>query len=62
MEDVAGFRVGIEEPVRTGFAGVDVYACGPWCQGPALLQMLSILDGIDLCELGRPLSGRPIGW
>ena len=53
IEDMAGFRVGIEAPVHTRFAGVDVYACGPWCQGPALLQMLSILEGIDLSELGH---------
>ena len=53
MEDMAGFRVGIEAPAHTRFAGVDVYACGPWCQGPALLQMLAILDGIDLGELGH---------
>ena len=53
MEDMANFRVGIEAPVHIGFAGVDVYTCGPWCQGPALLQMLGILDGIDLHELGH---------
>ena len=53
MEDLAGFRVGIEDPVRCTYRGIDVYTCGPWCQGPALLQMLSILDGIDLSALGH---------
>ena len=27
--------------------------CGFWCQGPALLQALNILDGIDLAALGH---------
>ena len=53
MEDLAAFRVDIEKPVCTRFAGVEVYACGPWCQGPVLLQMLNILDGFDLQELGH---------
>ena len=47
-EDLAAFRVGIEEPVRGHFAGADVYACGPWCQGPALIELLNILGGCDL--------------
>ena len=33
MEDMAAFRVGIEPPVRTRFAGVDVYACAPGARG-----------------------------
>ncbi len=28
-------------------------ACGFWCQGPAFLQMLQILDGVDLAALGH---------
>jgi gamma-glutamyltranspeptidase/glutathione hydrolase len=52
-EDMASFRVAIESPVRTRFGALDVYACGPWCQGPALLEMLNILAGIDLKSLGH---------
>ncbi|MEI4927488.1 gamma-glutamyltransferase, partial [Klebsiella pneumoniae] len=47
MQDMAEFRVGIEPPVSHEFRGARIYSCGPWCQGPTLLQMLSILDGID---------------
>jgi gamma-glutamyltranspeptidase / glutathione hydrolase len=36
--DLAEFRAEIGPPVKCQFAGIDVYACGPWCQGPALLQ------------------------
>ena len=52
-EDLAGFRVGIEPPVTIQIRGIDLYGCGPWCQGPMLLQALSILDGIDLAALGH---------
>ena len=52
-EDMASFRVAVESPARTRFGALDVYACGPWCQGPALLEMLNILSGIDLKSLGH---------
>jgi gamma-glutamyltranspeptidase/glutathione hydrolase len=52
-EDLAGFRVAIEPPVRARFGALEMYACGPWCQGPALLEMLNILAGIDLAALGH---------
>jgi gamma-glutamyltranspeptidase/glutathione hydrolase len=52
-EDLASFRVAIEPPVRTRFGALDLYACGPWSQGPALLEMLNILAGIDLAALGH---------
>ena len=52
-EDMANFRVAIEPPVRTRFGALDVCACGAWCQGPALLEMLNILAGIDLAAMGH---------
>jgi gamma-glutamyltranspeptidase/glutathione hydrolase len=52
-EDLTGFRVAIEPPVRTRFGALEMYACGPWCQGPALLEVLNILAGIDLVALGH---------
>ncbi|WP_108663666.1 gamma-glutamyltransferase family protein [Acuticoccus kandeliae] len=53
MEDMAGFRVGHEPPVRSSFGDLDVVSCGPWCQGPVLGQMLNMLDGRDLAALGH---------
>jgi gamma-glutamyltranspeptidase / glutathione hydrolase len=53
MEDLAAFRVAVEPPVKTRFGSIDVYACGPWCQGPAMLEMLNILSGIDLRRMGH---------
>lgn len=53
LEDLAEFRVEFEEPVRTRFKNIDVYACGPWCQGPVLSQTLNTLEGFDLKGLGH---------
>ena len=52
-EDLADFSSAIEEPVRTTYRGIDVYTCGPWCQGPVLQQMLALLKGYDLPALGH---------
>jgi gamma-glutamyltranspeptidase/glutathione hydrolase len=52
-DDLAGHRSEIESPLRTVFDGIDVMSCGPWCQGPVLLQMLSLLQGDDLKGLGH---------
>ncbi len=52
-EDMAGFRVGVEPAERARFGSREVLTCGFWCQGPAFLQMLQILDGIGLAGLGH---------
>ncbi|MCY1195868.1 Acylase ACY 1 proenzyme [compost metagenome] len=51
--DLADYKPRIEEPQHTRFNGIDVYSCGFWCQGPALLQALNILEGTDLKSLGH---------
>ena len=57
MEDMAEYESGFEPPARQNYTGfgepIDVYTCGPWCQGPVLLQMLSILDRVDLKAMGH---------
>ena len=50
-EDMHGWRPPIERPSRAEYRGVTVYKCGPWSQGPALLQALRILEGYDLAAL-----------
>ncbi|HWK88369.1 MAG TPA: gamma-glutamyltransferase, partial [Longimicrobium sp.] len=52
MEDLASWRVRIEEPVFTDYKGVRVYKLTHWTQGPALLQALNILEGMDLRGMG----------
>ena len=52
LEDLASWRVRIEEPVVTSYRGIDVYKLQPWTQGPAMLQALNILETIDLKAMG----------
>ena len=52
-QDLAEFRIKIEEPVSYTYRGYDVYKCGPWSQGPVFLQQLAILEGYDLKSLGH---------
>lgn len=52
-EDLETYRSPIEAPVKIRFHGLEVLSCGPWCQGPTLLQMLKILEGADLPALGH---------
>ena len=52
LEDLASWRVKIEEPVVTSYRGIDVYKLQQWTQGPALLQALNILETFDLKAMG----------
>jgi gamma-glutamyltranspeptidase/glutathione hydrolase len=54
--DLGRFQVPVEEPASLEFAGATVFKCGPWSQGPALLQILSILKTCDLRSLGHNSS------
>jgi gamma-glutamyltranspeptidase/glutathione hydrolase len=51
-EDLAAWKVRLEEPVSTTYKGIDVYKLNVWTQGPAMLQALNILEGIDLKGMG----------
>ena len=52
-DDLADYRSAIEAPVRVAFEGIDIYTCGPWCQGPVLLQALSLLRAEELRAFGH---------
>jgi len=51
-EDLAKWKVKIEEPVRTTYRGIDVYKLDVWTQGPAMLQALNLLEPMDLKSMG----------
>ena len=53
MEDLAAFKVGVDTPPSIDYKGIQVYACGPWCQGPVNLHALKILEGFDLESMGH---------
>lgn len=52
MEDLAKWKVKIEEPLTVNYKGIDVYKLQEWTQGPALLQSLNILENFDLKAMG----------
>jgi gamma-glutamyltranspeptidase/glutathione hydrolase len=51
-EDLANWKVKIEEPVHTRYKGVDVYKLTTWVQSPVMLQALNILENFDLKAMG----------
>lgn len=50
--DLAQWKVKIEEPTMTTYRGIEVYKLHEWSQGPALLQALNILENFDLKAMG----------
>ncbi len=52
-EDLAEFSVEVAPALKTSFGEYEVAACGFWCQGPVLLQMLNLIEGYDWRALGH---------
>ena len=52
-EDLAEFEVKLEPAARTTYRGYEIFACGPWTQGPVMPQALNILEGYPLRSLGH---------
>lgn len=52
LEDLANWKVHVEEPVKTTYKGIDVYKLTTWVQGPVMLQALNILENADLAAMG----------
>jgi gamma-glutamyltranspeptidase/glutathione hydrolase len=51
-EDLARWKVYVEEPVSTNYKGIEVYKLTHWLQSPVLLQALNILEPIDVKSMG----------
>ena len=49
-EDMAAFKLEPEEALSTTYHGYTVYKPGFWSQGPAMLELLNIMDGFE----GKP--------
>lgn len=52
-EDLRDFRVKVEPPTSVSYRGYQFYGCGPWCQGPMLLEFLNLVEKADLEGLGH---------
>lgn len=51
-QDLANWKVKIEEPTMTTYHGIEVYKLQQWTQGPVMLQTLNILENFDLKSMG----------
>ena len=51
--DLSAHVTRIEDPVHINYRGFTVCKCGPWTQGPSLLQALRLLEGFDLKAMGH---------
>ncbi len=47
-DDMARWAASVEDPVSLEYHGHTVLKCGPWTQGPVLLQQLALLKGFDI--------------
>ncbi|HEX5474636.1 MAG TPA: gamma-glutamyltransferase [Vicinamibacterales bacterium] len=52
MDDLANWKVRIEEPLHTAYKGIDVYKLPIWQQGPVMLQALEMLANTDVESMG----------
>jgi gamma-glutamyltranspeptidase/glutathione hydrolase len=52
LEDLANWKLHIEEPVMTTYKGIEVYKLTSWVQGPVMLQALNILENVDVKSMG----------
>jgi gamma-glutamyltranspeptidase/glutathione hydrolase len=52
LEDLAKWRVYLEEPVHTNYKGIELYKLNTWVQGPVMLQALNILENLDVKAMG----------
>ncbi|MBL4758367.1 MAG: gamma-glutamyltransferase family protein [Rhizobiales bacterium] len=50
-QDLANWSAHFEEPLSYDYAGHRIVKCGPWSQGPAMLQALALLSGYDMAAL-----------
>ncbi|MEM9782721.1 MAG: gamma-glutamyltransferase, partial [Pseudomonadota bacterium] len=50
-DDMAGWCATYEDTIAVPFGDFWVHKAGPWSQGPAFLQCLRLLDGVDLADM-----------
>ncbi len=52
MEDMANWKVYIEEPEMVNYKGIEVYKLTSWVQSPVMLQALNMLEELDVKSMG----------
>ncbi|MGQ0763008.1 MAG: gamma-glutamyltransferase family protein [Acidobacteriota bacterium] len=51
--DLAGWRATVGAPTRGDYRGYEIYKTGFWAAGPMLIEVLNLLEGYDLKQLGH---------
>src|SRR5205085_4059039 len=51
LDDLANWKVKIEQPLSTTYKGIEIFKLREWQQGPVMLQALNILETLDLKAL-----------
>jgi gamma-glutamyltranspeptidase/glutathione hydrolase len=52
LQDLATWKVHLEEPVHVNYKGIEVYKLTTWVQSPVMLQTLNLLENLDLKLMG----------
>ena len=52
MQDLANWKVRIEEPLHVTYEGIEVYKLPIWEQGPAMLESLEMLSNTNVKDMG----------
>jgi gamma-glutamyltranspeptidase/glutathione hydrolase len=52
LQDLANWKVHLEEPVHVNYKGIEVYKLTTWVQSPVMLQALNLLENLDLRSMG----------
>lgn len=52
LEDLANWKVHVEEPVMSTYKDIEVYKLNSWVQGPVMLQALNMLEQLDVKSMG----------
>ncbi len=47
-EDLANWKVYIEDPIHVNYKGIEVYKLTSWVQSPVMLQALNMLEQLDM--------------
>jgi gamma-glutamyltranspeptidase/glutathione hydrolase len=53
LEDLARYHASFEPPIRTTFAGYEIWTQSTWTQAAVLLQALNMLEQVNLRALGH---------
>lgn len=51
-EDLANWKVYLEEPVKTTYKDLEVFKLTTWVQGPVMLQALNMLEQLNVGSMG----------